>query len=323
MSNKKSKEKILLPAKEETAAISLKPRTAALCYDRVWSPTDTLIREYLFVPEPIVCFGGTDQEIRTGHLNPICILEAKAPLRVEKNSEVFGLLKAIAAIESCGSNEPYEKKEFALREFSDFEEQVILEGLQSHCLRDIAISFTMKHSTPLIPIYNSLHYRDCAYHQGCRQSVVAMLSNLMIVDEKGLSWDQVLGFRKDKEAREKYKRFLHWLDKEMIGKSQAFIENDIALKLQDYEWALKKHGIKTVIGTISETLDGKYLLGTTTVAASLVLAGYPTLAMLAGAGLVVGKVGVKLAEALLDFDDVERGQFSEISWVYEVKKLTM
>jgi hypothetical protein len=37
----------------------------------------------------------------------------------------------------------------------------------------------------------------------------------------------------------------------------------------------------------------------------------------------VGKLGVKLVENLLDFDDAERGANSEISWVYQVKELTV
>jgi len=42
--------------------------------------------------------------------------------------------------------------------------------------------------------------------------------------------------------------------------------------------------------------------------------------MLAAGLLVGGKIGVKLVQAKLDFDDVERGPNSEISWVYEVKE---
>ena len=93
------------------------------------------------------------------------------------------------------------------------------------------------------------------------------------------------------------------------------------IRLGDYERALKKHGIKTVVGTIEETLDGKYLLGASGIAGSLTLAGHPVLGMLAAGFLIGGKIGVKLMQTKLDFDDVERGPNSEISWVYEAKKL--
>lgn len=120
-------------------------------------------------------------------------------------------------------------------------------------------------------------------------------------------------FRDDEDSQGKYKRFTHWLDKNMVGKSQSFIEDEISIRLENYEQALKKHGIKTILGTIQEALDGKYLLS----AGALTLAGHPAL----GAGLIIGKILVKLAQTKLDFDDVERGPNSEISWVYEAKKL--
>lgn len=180
-------------------------------------------------------------------------------------------------------------------------------------VRSISKRFPTKSQISLVAIYGSVDERDREHHEGDRQVTVATLSNLGIVDEKELTWEQVLEFRADEKAAGKYKRFLHWLDEEMVGKSQAFIEDDIALKLEDYEQALSKHGIKTVLGTIEEALDGKYLLG----AGAFALAGHPIL----GAGLVIGKVAVRLGQTLLDFDDMERGANSEISWVYEVKKL--
>jgi hypothetical protein len=192
--------------------------------------------------------------------------------------------------------------------------------LPSYLVRAIAISFSKKYGIPVSIVYGSGKERDGLYKEGDREVVATILSNLEIVDEKRLTWQQVMDFRKDKRSLQKYRRFLHWLDKKMIGKSQAFIEDDIAQKLEDYESTLKKHGLKTVLGTIEEVLDGKYLLGASSVVGSFSIAGYPGLGVLAGTGLMVGKMAVKLGNTWLDFDDAERGANSEISWVYEVKK---
>ncbi|MCX5643754.1 MAG: hypothetical protein NTZ17_03575 [Phycisphaerae bacterium] len=146
---------------------------------------------------------------------------------------------------------------------------------------------------------------------------MSALMDLQVVDEESLTWDQVVTFRADNEARKKYRRFLHWLDGTMLGKSQAFIEDEISQRLEDYEHALKKHGIRTVIGTIEEALDGKYILG----AGGFALVGHPILAALVAGLLVAGKVTVKLLQTSLKYDDVERGVNSEISWVHEVKGL--
>ncbi|MHC4462595.1 MAG: hypothetical protein ACYS6W_13250 [Planctomycetota bacterium] len=199
-----------------------------------------------------------------------------------------------------------------------------ISDLLKRALRPLARSMS-KHFMPglnvsFVTVYDSEAKRNFEYHEGDREAVVVTLSSLSIVDEELLSWEQVLEFRKDKENSRKYRRFLHWLDKEMIGRSQSFIEHEISLRLDDYENALKKHGIKTIVGTIEEVLDGRYLLGVSGVASSFTIAGHPVLGALAGSGLLVGKVGVKLMQTMLDFYDVERGANSEISWVYEAKK---
>lgn len=49
--------KTVLPSAGETAAISLRVKTAALCYDRVWAPSDNV------VPDDIRVWGGSDAEV--------------------------------------------------------------------------------------------------------------------------------------------------------------------------------------------------------------------------------------------------------------------
>ncbi len=278
--NSKISEQVLLPLEGERAAISPKPKTAALCYDRIWSPSDTV------VPKVIRCWGGSPAELNGRGL--------AADWNIKTNRAHI--------VAMCG---PEEKRLQLLRASTDYGFGLVL--------REIARSFSTEHGIPMVPIYDLSADRNSGYCEGERQVIVATLSNLQIVDETNLTWNQVLEFRKDKDIRNKYKRFLHWLDKEMVEKSQSFIEDEIVIRLEDYEQALKKHGIKTILGTIQEALDGKYLLG----AGVLTLAGHPAL----GAGLIIGKVLVKLAQTKLDFDDVECGPNSEISWVYEAKKL--
>lgn len=187
--------------------------------------------------------------------------------------------------------------------------------------RIIAKSFSEEYKISAVPIYESEEKRRDEYGEGDKKAIVAALSNIGIVDENKVTWEHVKEFRADKEAKRKYRRFLHWLDKEMVGKSQAFVEDEISQRLEDYESALSKHGIKTVVGTIQEALDGKYLLGVSGVSGPLILGGHPIWGLL-GAGLLIGgKIGVKLVQTEMDFDDVARGPNSEISWVYEIKKL--
>jgi hypothetical protein len=55
---------ILLPSKSESVAIAPgNEKTAALCYDRVWSPSAIWRATDCVVPDCIRFFGGTDAEV--------------------------------------------------------------------------------------------------------------------------------------------------------------------------------------------------------------------------------------------------------------------
>lgn len=289
----------LIPSKNETAALSVKPKTAALCYDRVWAPTNDL------VPDSIRCYAGTPFErMREGGRLPA----------------VYGVLKR--------------RQESMMRPVStdsfwtianDFLTNLMKSdqdrwGILPYYLRVIAEQFSRETGSPIVPTYETIQDRDRVYEEGDRLAICLSLSDLEIVDEEKLTWEQVMDFRDDKEARKKYQRFLHWLDKEMIGSSQSFVEDDVSQRLEDYKRALKKHEIKTVAGSVEEALDGKDWAGPSGRAAVIMERGHPILTLL-GAGLRVGRVVVKLVQTYLTFDDVERGFNSELSWVYEVKQI--
>jgi len=46
----------------------------------------------------------------------------------------------------------------------------------------------------------------------------AAITDLDLVEETELSWDQVLEFRRDSDARLKYRRLVRWLDSELRDK---------------------------------------------------------------------------------------------------------
>jgi hypothetical protein len=345
-------EEVLLPMAGESAGIAAHNKTAALCYDRIWGCSDDV------VPRAIRCFGGSraevalvkmfsDPERELGKLKRLLEGGMGAEdglIRFQKAIEPTSLAAFLSLMFKWISHEGGPLHSGGMGQLRNgvifkavlqgmlgirVEDPRFIEFFKQHMgevidtvNRKVAKAFWMKHKRTLSPIYASRELRDCQYREGDRSIVAVALSNLEVVSEDDLTWEQVLEFRKDRDAKEKYRRFLHWLDRDMIGRSQAYIEDEIALRLGDYKAALKKHGIRTLVGTIEEVLDGKYLIGVASITGSMTLAGHPTLGGLAGAGLVVGKVGVKLVENLLDFDDAERGANSEISWVYQLKELT-
>ena len=323
---------IIIPNENETAAISDKPKTAALYYDRIWCPTIDVWGYLGKMPDNIRFFGATTEEclnsyqvfsntdLGKGNFPTLDKLKTSGKYKelLDKSTLSFlmGQLKAktddelnevlIRAIQI-----PQEEKEV-------YEKNT---DLISNCIfRDIALAFTKKYRKNVATVFSTTELQDLVYFEGNKNTIIATLDDLNIVDENQLTWEQVQGLRNDKDSREKYRRFFHWLDKEMIGKSQSFIEDEIAGKLNDYENALRKHGIRTIIGTVKEMLDGRFLIGSGAIAGLTAIATEPIWGIIAETGLIISNLAIKIAERKIEYDDVEKGPNSEISWVYEVKK---
>lgn len=158
------------------------------------------------------------------------------------------------------------------------------------------------------------------FPSGKHTILMAAISNIAMVDEESLNWDQIMEFRKDTETRIKYRRFVRWVDTELKQQTKEEIEDLIAIRLDDYQWALKKHGIKTSLGTLSCLLDPKFLGTLSAAVAASAVAGGGFWAATAGAGLAVGKAVVNFGTSLVDALDERRKNNSEVAYIYDVQK---
>jgi hypothetical protein len=174
----------------------------------------------------------------------------------------------------------------------------------------------------VIPIYRERQQFEDEYKAGERSILTALIRDVALVDEDKLEWEQVLAFRADKESKWRFRRFVHWLDADYPGKSEQFIREAIELRLEDYEAALKKHGIRTLTGALGTVLDEKALvIAAIAAGAAATLAAGPLL-IAAGAILpLAGKAALEIVTSRLDLDDVKRGPNSEVAFIHELKKL--
>lgn len=158
------------------------------------------------------------------------------------------------------------------------------------------------------------------FPKGRNQILTAAISNIAMVDENSLDWQQIIEFRKDSETRKKYRRFVRWVDTEMKEKAPEEIEDLIAIRLDDYQWVLKKHGIKVSLGTLSCLLDPKFVGAVSATVAATAVAGGGVWAALAGASLAVGQAVVSFGTALIDGLDQRRKDNYEVAYIHEVHK---
>ncbi len=293
------------PAENETAIVTLTAqKSAALCFDRVWGFADE-------VPD----------EVRFGMISPfefvvwnnlMLSVQIATACRKKLNAgeDISELVKALRATDSNLMKTLYDE--------GDEIPGTSLQHTAGTLVRRLSEVFRDHYSCHAVPMYDSTPSYNADFVKGDYSVVVATLCDLDIVDESHLSWDQVLEFRKDSEASRKLRRMTSWLDSEMAGKSQSAIVDRVGEKLSNYQWAIKKHGISTVVGTFSSVLDPKVIATAAGTSVALFSVQQELLGILAGVGIVAGKTAIKVTEATLNLIDARRPG-PEVAFVQYVK----
>jgi len=274
----------ILPNPGESLALSvMRPKTAALAFDKVYRIpvlNDPVPKELGFycatLPEMAACMVGL----------------------------LIDAAKHVQGVDLLG--EPKERSRTPQNERQN--------------IRLLCSDFQRQYGIAPTILYENLVTRNEEFRSGSSEVLSAAISNVAMVNERDLSWEQIIEFRKDAEARVKYRRFVRWVDAELRSKSPKEVEDLIAIRLDDYEWALRKHGLKTLIGNLSCLLDPKFLGGTSATVTAAAVAGGGIWAALAGASLAIGKVVLNFGTAAIDGLEQRRQDNYEVAYVHEVKK---
>jgi hypothetical protein len=105
----------------------------------------------------------------------------------------------------------------------------------------------------------------------------------------------------------------------MTGKSVAFITEEVLERMDDYESALRKHGIETAIGALSVLIETKDLAGAAVAGAlGLVTGGTAGAAAMSGT-VLFGKVVFEYGKRKIALADTNR-KAAEIAFVHELKE---
>ena len=259
-----------LPTGTESFAISVgKPKTAALCFDRVYAAP--IVMEP--TPADVGFYGATAAEI---------YLWAQIRFQLE------GFLTR-----SPGDQLPVAEEEVLSPAEEGRRTTEFVDGLVSEY-------YSRAYGTHPTIVFSSRRARNAGLQRGAARSLALALEGIGVVDEERLDWEQVSEFRRDDSSRIKYRRLMRWFD-ERSDLTESQLEDEIAVRLDDYEWAIKKHGLKLVAGSINALLDPKFLTSAAAVTAGAsVLAGGMAGA---GVGLTVG-IGKAIASITTEAVDV-------------------
>ena len=126
-------------------------------------------------------------------------------------------------------------------------------------------------------------------------SPLVSIANMLIPDTSRLNWDKIIEFRKDPAAKQRLRRLRVFATKEYEGKSRAFIEDDLCLRMNDYQQTLKDWTIETILGTFSTVFKVEKALASGLAAAVSAYAGVSPLGLAAATiAIPIGTIAVEL-----------------------------
>jgi hypothetical protein len=101
------------------------------------------------------------------------------------------------------------------------------------------------------------------------------LRDLNLIDTSKTSLEQIVKFREDKESIAKLRRLRLFAYQNYSGKSRSYIEDDLQLRIDEYEKEVKKWGFNTRHAAFTTLLNSKVLLGAVGGSIFAAIAGSP------------------------------------------------
>jgi hypothetical protein len=144
------------------------------------------------------------------------------------------------------------------------------------------------------------------------------LNNLPIVTSD-ISWEEVRAFRRDPEALRKYRDLRLWLSEGLRASSEQHATDLIAQRIEDYRWAIKKHGLRTIVGAVSNLWDWKQSLALAAGVGAAATVGSVAMAALVGGLAITSGIGAYFAERRISEKDTRRGAGREVAILVDIQ----
>lgn len=210
----------------------INPKATTLFFDRVWLPCD--ITEY-----------------DSNDFNSISKLIEKDSVGFFENfylSYDYGALAYMGAAElNCG------RKILRTENLSEIE--YYGSHYRNMAINEYAQSIKRRYKIDVVPVYlDSTEFEEELdnHFENVQSKVISVcIDNFPKIAEENLRWEQVLDFKHDFDAVKALHRFHRWVRLELNEMNKSEIEDTLIKDLEDYKFALKKHGVLTTTGAIS------------------------------------------------------------------------
>jgi hypothetical protein len=135
--------------------------------------------------------------------------------------------------------------------------------------------------------------------QSCDNASLSV-QKVPLVDTEGITFSQIIEFRKDKEAMKKMRQFRLFAYNNYQGKSKAFVEDDVSRRLDEYRDAVKTLGLKTRNKHLTFFLKSKSVMFAGAASLYSMISGSPD-PLITASGIAA--VGWKLADFAIELSN--------------------
>jgi len=153
----------------------------------------------------------------------------------------------------------------------------------------------------------------------CHGAYTAALNSIPQIVESECSWEQVWEVRKDSDAKRKLRKLRGWFYETMQSTSISHAQGIIESRIDDYKWAVEKHGLVTAIGALKTVVKPGAILSASGAAIAGNLVAGPTVAAFTAGIALTSNVTVEIANYLVNKKDIGYGKSSEVAILFDIQ----
>lgn len=145
------------------------------------------------------------------------------------------------------------------------------------------------------------------------------LTQVPLIDTSAASWEQIWELRSDVDAISRLRRLRLFFFENYIGKPRDYIEDDLLRRLDDYEFARRKHGFDAVTAAFRILLDAKTLQAAAVASLTAALFGGPIASVSAGATVELGKLLLEVSTRRAEIKNLSASH--DLAYLIEARKV--
>lgn len=129
------------------------------------------------------------------------------------------------------------------------------------------------------------------------EDISVILSGIDLIDTEKASWEQIIDYRQDENAKKKLRNLRLFLQTNYAGKSRQYIEDDFGKRIDDYNSVVKEYGFNKKKSVISFLANSKNIRTFGTASIASILLGHP----IAATGSALTGICLEILNGTLEF----------------------